>query len=1137
MENLINFFNGKTVQYFVTDAYNTDENDILTILNSRNEQLPRNCILFVNTKNGYYQMYLIDNDGHSKQVQFPISFEEIRQTIKVTEAELQNSIKELREYAVNIVNKLSYTMIATINSYCAQVPVNTSNINILYDKKLDKTEASRLYQPKGNYLTQHQSLSGYCTLDELSRQLANYSQSNHTHDQYLTQSDLNAYDTRVDSEMKYANINHNHDTQYAYINHNHDDKYQPIGNYVKSITLNGTSHSPSNDGNVDLGTITGGNNGISSESDPTVPEHVKSITESDINKWNTASNKSHEHSNKSTLDNISSSDITNWNTAYNNRHTHSNKSTLDSISASDVINWNNKIDGVTLNGVTCPVANGVVNLTVDTTGNVTPVTFEQVQSDWTNNNSSDPAFIKNKPTLATVATSGNYNDLSNKPTIPSLEGYVTITNLPNYLTNYYTKTETNNLLSQKQDKLVTFSNYQNPGTFVAQINGTSIYWGERGVNIVTEGATDEHNTDDIWNMTTEAKNTTGYIYNPDSVIRLIHVDNKWGHSIDPDIWSNNVGSAFSLALGFCGTIGGDGDNKDYTKGNFSIVEGRETTVHGNYSHASGLRTTIFGDYSFAGGLYDGNIVAGYRDVILPNYITFDNETEETSSTSHGFDINGNYSFAYGKNLKTNNLGEIAFGKYNKSHTIEKCKLPMSNGNIAYDENGKEWEILDYYQMDIDTTFNLYGSTVEYDPDEIIARMFGQYYENYNSWPSSLGQTQKTSYKEYYYNFINKIFDIDPNNDELLWFTDDQENNYPINAGNYYNDSMHHPCNIREYYQHDQLGYATNISYHIDDFIRKFLYRLHVYKSNYMYTYEYGPETQNTIQHGINGHESKYTEDMIIGVIAKDNNDNYDFFIWGPDYLYYQEPITRLSIGNGNHYKRNNLFEITSDGNVYYDNGKKNLFELENKFNHIGNSLNQNVTNITNDFFNSAKYNQDKTECDNIYKTYLGDEEDNYADYYNKYLVIPINSSISSPFIMNSKTLMTYYDDGNYNKNIILFINENESNYLKRTIIIDSISYDTNIENPFVYFLSSKNGNQLKYNICINQFDDRENTYEIESDDNLSYSIDFDERYYYHMKLYKDSDIKYMYKIDIEIMNNICFINTKGYFQNGNYESN
>lgn len=40
-----------------------------------------------------------------------------------------------------------------------------------------------------------------------------------------------------------------------------------------------------------------------------------------------------------------------------------------------------------------------------------------VQSDW--NATSGDAFIKNKPTLAAVATSGSYNDLSNKPTIPS----------------------------------------------------------------------------------------------------------------------------------------------------------------------------------------------------------------------------------------------------------------------------------------------------------------------------------------------------------------------------------------------------------------------------------------------------------------------------------------------------------------------------------------------------------------------------------------------------------------------------------------------------------------------------------------------------------------------------------------------
>lgn len=40
----------------------------------------------------------------------------------------------------------------------------------------------------------------------------------------------------------------------------------------------------------------------------------------------------------------------------------------------------------------------------------------QVNSDW--NATSGVAQILNKPTLATVATSGSYNDLSNKPTIP-----------------------------------------------------------------------------------------------------------------------------------------------------------------------------------------------------------------------------------------------------------------------------------------------------------------------------------------------------------------------------------------------------------------------------------------------------------------------------------------------------------------------------------------------------------------------------------------------------------------------------------------------------------------------------------------------------------------------------------------------
>ena len=41
-----------------------------------------------------------------------------------------------------------------------------------------------------------------------------------------------------------------------------------------------------------------------------------------------------------------------------------------------------------------------------------------VQSDWSQSDNTADDYIKNKPNLAAVATSGSYNDLTNKPTIP-----------------------------------------------------------------------------------------------------------------------------------------------------------------------------------------------------------------------------------------------------------------------------------------------------------------------------------------------------------------------------------------------------------------------------------------------------------------------------------------------------------------------------------------------------------------------------------------------------------------------------------------------------------------------------------------------------------------------------------------------
>jgi len=45
----------------------------------------------------------------------------------------------------------------------------------------------------------------------------------------------------------------------------------------------------------------------------------------------------------------------------------------------------------------------------------------QVQSNWMETDPTAVSYIQNKPNLATVATSGSYNDLSNTPTIPTVD--------------------------------------------------------------------------------------------------------------------------------------------------------------------------------------------------------------------------------------------------------------------------------------------------------------------------------------------------------------------------------------------------------------------------------------------------------------------------------------------------------------------------------------------------------------------------------------------------------------------------------------------------------------------------------------------------------------------------------------------
>lgn len=71
------------------------------------------------------------------------------------------------------------------------------------------------------------------------------------------------------------------------------------------------------------------------------------------------------------------------------------------------------VTDVQVGGSSVVNASGVAEITLPT--------FTQVNSSWTETDSSSPAYIQNKPTLATVATSGSYTDLANKPTIPDAQ--------------------------------------------------------------------------------------------------------------------------------------------------------------------------------------------------------------------------------------------------------------------------------------------------------------------------------------------------------------------------------------------------------------------------------------------------------------------------------------------------------------------------------------------------------------------------------------------------------------------------------------------------------------------------------------------------------------------------------------------
>lgn len=69
--------------------------------------------------------------------------------------------------------------------------------------------------------------------------------------------------------------------------------------------------------------------------------------------------------------------------------------------------------------INLPSFKTINNQSIIGTGNIDIEGGDGAQADWNETNTTDPSYIKNKPTLADVATSGSYDDLEDKPSIPA----------------------------------------------------------------------------------------------------------------------------------------------------------------------------------------------------------------------------------------------------------------------------------------------------------------------------------------------------------------------------------------------------------------------------------------------------------------------------------------------------------------------------------------------------------------------------------------------------------------------------------------------------------------------------------------------------------------------------------------------
>ena len=219
-----------------------------------------------------------------------------------------------------------------------------------------------------------------------------------------------------------------------------------------------------------------------------------------------------------------------------------------------------------------PSWNEIEGKPFNTIGTGLTVTAGALQT--TGDGSVDWSAIENKPSFATVATSGSYNDLLNKPAIPSTTGLATETYVDNAIANIdipqadgTTIIDNNGVWSAVgggSGSVVSITNTLSTGTAIGDIaidGVTTTLYAPAGGTAVTPN----------WNATN---------------IQPGYIDNK-----PPIKYGTGLYSIVEGRRSFTGSSDGD----------YSHAEGNNTAADGTSSHAEGSNTRALGVASHAEG--------------------------------------------------------------------------------------------------------------------------------------------------------------------------------------------------------------------------------------------------------------------------------------------------------------------------------------------------------------------------------------------------------------------------------------------------------------------------------------------------------------------------------------------------------